>query len=117
MEEPRSSDVTSPGTSEETVKVGVAATRPGPLGRPVAVVLAGALVLAAVAWVAAEYWGEAHDGEIENTIGQPAVTDPTSPSSAPSQSDPASSAPTDRDPTPPSSTGGDSQTTETDGTN
>lgn len=127
MDEPRSSNAAKPDRTEAPVKVGPGATRPGPLGRPVAIVLACALALVAVVWAATEYWGEAQDGDVEETGGgtvdQPAVTEPApTPStdapatSAPSQSDPAGSAPTESDPTPPSSTGGDSQSTTPDGT-
>jgi hypothetical protein len=92
--------------------------RPGPLGRPVAIVLASALILAFVAWAAVELWGETQD-----TDTPPAATESSEPSppSTPTPNNgtintPDNTAPTDRDPTPPSGTGGDSESTSPDGT-
>ena len=115
MDAPRSDNTTK--SHEAPVKVGPNATRPGPLGRPVAVVLACALALAAIVWVAAEYWGEAQDGDTAGMTGRPVVTG-TAPreATAPSQSDPANSAPTVSGPTPPTETGGNSQSAIPNGT-
>jgi cytoskeletal protein RodZ len=125
MDASRSNSRTTPGPAEAPVKVGPNATRPGPLGKPVAIMLACALALAAVAWAGAAFWGEAQDTDAEGTPGaQPSLSEqaPAGPSpssgeaSAPSQSDPANTAPAETDPTPPSATGGDSQSVTPDGT-
>ncbi len=91
--------------------------RPGPLGRPVAVVLTTALVLALVAWAGVELWGETQDTDATPAETQSSEKPPAS--SAPSGgtiNTPGNTVPADRDPTPPSSTGGDSQSTSPDGT-
>lgn len=126
MDAPRGNSQTTSGPAEAPVKVGPNATRPGPLGKPVAIVLASALALAAVAWAGVEFWGEVQDTDAQGTPGaQPSVTErapaepastPSPEASAPSQSDPANSAPVETDPTPPSGTGGESQRVTPDGT-
>jgi cytoskeletal protein RodZ len=87
--------------------------RQGRSGRPVLIVLICGLVLAAVAWGAAEWWGEATDGPAENTATPPAGV-PATQSQSPSNSTPpdtgGNTAPTDRTTHPQSGTGGPSPT-------
>lgn len=107
--------------SEETDKV-VEATpvqaRQGFLGRPVLMVLIGGLILAAIAWAIAEFYGEAVDNdattETKQTISQDsnAIVTPTDQKvidNKPAAGESLQPAPTDRDPTAESGTGGDSQ--------
>lgn len=49
-------------------------SRQGPKGRPVLLVLMTSLVLAAIAWFAAEMWGEATEPPISQQTAPPAST-------------------------------------------
>lgn len=85
-------------------------TRPGPLGRPVARVLAGTLILAALAWGAVELWGESQDDAADVAAPAPTISEPAAPPApTASENSPGNTAPTDRDPTPQSGSGGDSE--------
>ena len=75
-------------------------TRPGPLGRPVAVVLGVGLVLAAIAWGAVELWGESQDDAADVAAPAQTISEPAAPSATTaSENSPGNTAPTDRDPT------------------
>jgi len=82
--------------------------RQGKTGKPVLIVLCAGLCLAAVAWVGAEFWGEATDAPAEQTATPPAGDN--TPKSAASPSEPTTT-PTsvDRAPHAESGTGGSSQ--------
>lgn len=88
--------------------------RQGRSGRPVLIVLICGLVLAAVAWGAAEWWGEATDAPAENTATPPAGSNVPSQTQTPSNSAApgtgGNTAPTDRTTHPQSGTGGPSPT-------
>lgn len=70
--------------AEQPVKTTAAETRPGPLGRPVAIVLGCALVLVLVAWGAMEIWGESQDDAADVAPTAPSVTEPAGQTSIPS---------------------------------
>ncbi len=96
--------------SQTPVRETAAETRQGPLGRPMLKVLIGGLILAAIAWGAAEMFGESTDnnatisGQESPAAGQNKPSDQATPSGdQPTTNAPATS------PTPQSGTGGDSQ--------
>ncbi|HVK90882.1 MAG TPA: hypothetical protein VM468_05670 [Mycoplana sp.] len=110
-------------TQEPPVELSATQARQGSFGRPVALVLAGGLILALIAWGAVEYWGETQDNAAEATNSEPAVhqSQPQPQSgntadTAPSTEQKAGTAPTDRDPTYESGTGGQSPVVTPDGT-
>ncbi len=82
--------------------------RQGQTGKPVLIVLCVGLCLAAVAWIGAEFWGEATDAPAEQTATPPAGDN--APKSAAGQNE-TTTAPTSVDKTPhaESGTGGSSQ--------
>ncbi|WP_262262550.1 hypothetical protein [Phyllobacterium sp. A18/5-2] len=96
--------------SQTPVRETATETRQGPLGRPVLMVLIGGLILAAIAWGAAEMFGESSDNSA--TIGQesPAAgqNKPSDQATPPSGDQPTTNAPA-VSPTPQSGTGGDTQ--------
>ena len=87
--------------------------RQGPLGKPVLMVLVGGMLLAGLAWGAAEIFGESTDnkatisGQESPATGQNQPSDDAMP---PSGDQPTTNAPADSDPTPQSGTGGNTQT-------
>ncbi len=124
-------DIVSTARKETTEPLTPREARQGRLGRPVLYVLVGGILLACVAWAAAEFWGESAE---RNAPGVTTTTTSTTPGSAPAASTVANqptgngtfdnnvpagtqqTAPVDRDPTPESGTGGASQTVTPDGT-
>lgn len=90
--------------------------RQGRTGKPVLIVLAAALILAGIAWVGAEWWGEATDPKVEQTgaAGRP-ENSAQSPSPAPT-SGTGNTAPTETTPHSQSGTGGPVPTTNPTGT-
>ncbi len=99
--------------SETPVRETATEARQALPGRPILVVLIGGLLLAAIAWGAAEMYGESTDDSAtitnqDDTTGTQNMRpdDATPPSGNP----PADNAPVDKDPTPQTGTGGDSQT-------
>lgn len=103
--------------AEQPVKTTAAETRPGPLGRPVAIVLGCALVLVLVAWGAMEIWGESQDDAADVAPTAPSVTEPAGQTSMPStgaasesqsRDEPGNTAPSDPAPAASSTTGGNS---------
>jgi hypothetical protein len=99
--------------SERKVVETATDARQGRRGRPVLIVLVSALILASIAWIGAEMWGEASDAPAKQTATPPAGQN-SSPAPAGSPT-PATPAPTDRTPHPDGGTGGDSQTTQPSG--
>lgn len=86
--------------------------RQGPLGRPILKVLIGGLLLAAVAWGAAEMFGESTDDSAtisnqEANTGE--HTTPSNDATPPSVDQPTTNAPANNNPKPQTGTGGDSQ--------
>ncbi|MDR6754950.1 hypothetical protein J2Y48_000223 [Mycoplana sp. BE70] len=114
----RHPDATQP---KPALNVDAVQARQGRLGRPVAVVLAGGLLLALIAWGAVEYWGETLDSSVTGSTA-PAVSQPANspkPDAGTTSEDkttPENTAPTDRDPTYQSGTGGPSPVVTPDGT-
>lgn len=86
--------------------------RQGRAGKPVLTVLSAALILAAIAWAGAEWWGEATDPPAEQTGAADRPADPASPSPAPTVGT-GNTAPTE---TTPHGTGGPVPTTNPSGT-
>ena len=89
MNTPRDPDQTStrgtsrPGAAPEQPITGTEA-RQGNTGRPVLMVLIAGLVLAAIAWGGAEWWGESTAPPAEQTATPPAGDNtPVNPTSAP----------------------------------
>lgn len=82
--------------------------RQGRTGKPVLIVLCAGLCLAAIAWVGAEFWGEATDAPAEQTATPPAGDNVPKSSASPgaTTTGPAS---VDRTPHAESGTGGSSQ--------
>lgn len=114
---------------EPPVELSATQARQGSFGRPVALVLGGALLLALIGWGAVEYWAEAQDDAAEATRSEPAVhnsqpkTQPNAQPSngstaetAPSSEQKAGKAPTEHDPTYQTGTGGQSPVTTPNGT-
>lgn len=89
--------------------------RQGRTGKPVLTVLGAALILAAIAWAGAEWWGEAIDPPGEQTGAADRPADPTSTSPA-STAGTGNTAPTEATPHSQSSTGGPVPTTNPSGT-
>ncbi len=93
--------------------------RQGPLGRPILMVLIGGLILALVAWAAAEMFGESADdgatitNQNTDTGGQ---NTPSNNAMPPSGDQPTTTAPANESPTPQTGTGGDTQTKDPAGT-
>jgi hypothetical protein len=92
--------------SESPVRETTNEARQGPLGRPVFNVLIVALLLALVAWGAAELYGE----RVDNVPGNTGTSEESAPPPAPSTNQPVTNTPVDRDPTPQTGSGGDTQT-------
>ncbi|RCW87940.1 hypothetical protein [Phyllobacterium bourgognense] len=92
--------------SESPVRETTNEARQGPLGRPVLNVLIVALLLALVAWGAAELYGE----RVDNVPGNTGTSGENAPPPAPSTNQPVTNTPVDRDPTPQTGSGGDTQT-------
>lgn len=99
--------------SQKKVELTPVEARQGLLGRPVLMVLIGGLLLAAVAWVVAEGYGESTDTDLSTPTQAPAATqaDPTSSQptidNTPSSGERMQPAPADTDPTAQSGTGVD----------
>jgi len=89
--------------------------RQGRAGKPVLTVLSAALILAAIAWAGAEWWGEATDPPAEQTGAADRPADPASPSPAPTVGT-GNTAPTETTPHTQSGTGGPVPTTNPSGT-
>ncbi len=89
--------------------------RQGNTGRPVLIVLIAGLCLAAIAWVGAEFWGEATDAPAEQTATPPAGDNTPKSAASPSET---TTTPTsvDRTPHADSGTGGSSQSNAPSGT-
>ena len=85
--------------------------RQGPPGRPILHVLIVALLLAIIAWGAAELYGESAENapQVQNP-GQSPVPP------APPSNQPVTNTPADRNPAPQTGTGGDTQTNNPNGT-
>lgn len=98
--------------SQTPVRETAKEARQGPLGRPILMVLIGGLLLAVVAWAAAEMFGESTDdgatiaNQTTDTGGQ---NTPSSNATPPTGNQPTTNAPLDKSPTPQTGTGGDSQ--------
>lgn len=99
--------------TQKTVETTAVKAKQGRTGKPVLMVLVGGLVLAAVAWYAAEHYGEAIDNTAPAAETQaPSSNTDVTPSNQPvidnSQPDgtPAQTAPALADPTKDTSTGG-----------
>lgn len=97
--------------------------RQGRSGKPVFYVLACSLILAVIAWTAAEIWGEATDQDASGSVvAPPSQTETNTPSGAgtfddnPAGGQSRSPEAIDQDPTYQSGTGGDSQQVTPDGT-
>lgn len=99
--------------SEHPVRETNSEARQGPLGRPVLMVMLGGLLLAVLAWSAAEMFGEIVDNDPAAT-GQGGQNVPAK-DLAPAGDQPATNMPVDRDPTPQTGTGGETQTNSPDG--
>ncbi|WP_457298287.1 hypothetical protein [Phyllobacterium sp. P5_D12] len=82
--------------------------RQGPLGRPVLNVLIVALLLALVAWGAAELYGERVDNAAG--VGDSGSAEQSAPPAAPSTDQPVTNTPTAPNSTPQTGSGGDTQT-------
>ncbi|MDR6633560.1 hypothetical protein J2X72_002353 [Phyllobacterium sp. 1468] len=94
--------------SESPVRETTNQARQGPLGRPVLNVLIVALLLALVAWGAAELYGERVDNAAG--VGNTGSTEQSAPPAAPSADQPVTNAPVDPNPKPQTGSGGDTQT-------
>jgi hypothetical protein len=92
--------------TESPVRETTNEARQGPLGRPVLNVLIVALLLAFVAWGAAELYGE----RVDNVPGNTGTSGENVPPPAPSTNQPVTNTPVDPNPTPQTGSGGDSQT-------
>jgi hypothetical protein len=97
--------------------------RQGRYGKPVFYVLACSLILAVIAWTAAEIWGEATDQDASGSVvDTPSQIETNTPSGAgtfddnPAGGQSRSPEAVDKDPTYQSGTGGDSQQVTPDGT-
>ena len=97
--------------SQTPVRETATETRQGPLGKPVLMVLLGGLVLAVIAWGAAELFGESTDnnatisGQETPAAGQNKPSDQATP---PSGDQPTTNAPAENA-RPQTGTGGDTQ--------
>lgn len=81
-EEPTNSARTNTPVGGE--KISTTKARQGFLGKPVLMVLIGGLLLAVIAWTAAEKWGESIDPQADTTTQTaPAPSQPQTPSANP----------------------------------
>ena len=96
--------------SNDDVKETGRETRQGPLGKPVLMVLVGGLLLAVVAWGAAEIFGESTDNNAATGQDSPAAgqNQPSSEATPPSGDQPTTNAPAENT-APQSGSGGDTQ--------
>jgi hypothetical protein len=94
--------------SQSPVRETTNEARQGPLGRPVLNVLIAALLLALVAWGAAELYGESVDNA--PGVGDNGSAGQNAPPVAPPTDQPVTNAPVEPNSAPQTGSGGDSQT-------
>jgi hypothetical protein len=93
--DPKQADARRPNQAASPVEQPLSATeaRQGRKGTPVLMVLISALILLAVAWGVAEWWGEATDPPAQQTASPPAGDNTPANSNATPSANPAAAPP------------------------
>jgi hypothetical protein len=93
--DPKQADARRPDPAASPVEQPLSATeaRQGRSGSPVLMVLIAGLILAALAWGAAEWWGEATDPPAQQTASPPAGDNTPANSNATPSANPAATPP------------------------